>query len=283
MHSLRFSRAVKLLLIPGSWMEYFRWSNFWAKILFKYAFPVFGDKFRKWATADSTSTIVSFNQVEKIITARQNLVVRKSQGTSIFSKTSEFYLKYPFVIVAYDCICRSVHPKACEPKQACIIIGKKVTDFLLEYRPKRTRVLTPEQTIQIVKNHRKNAGMNTVSMNSDSVNICNDCKCCCGHLEMLFKYNIDLLDSSGYVSIVNHATCIGCGACVKVCPFNAIRIAENKAQVNWDRCMGCGICVEICPQNALSLTRDEKKGRLLEIVELQRLPPITKNILPILQ
>ncbi len=45
--------------------------------------------------------------------------------------------------------------------------------------------------------------------------------------------------------------CIGCGACVKVCPVNAISIKNEKASVSV-RCWGCGKCFKACPQKAMS-------------------------------
>jgi len=50
--------------------------------------------------------------------------------------------------------------------------------------------------------------------------------------------------------------CIGCGICVKVCPFGAIIVDENiKKAVVLDNCTLCGACVNACPYNALSIER----------------------------
>jgi electron transfer flavoprotein alpha subunit len=46
--------------------------------------------------------------------------------------------------------------------------------------------------------------------------------------------------------------CIGCGACVDVCPFGALTLVDDLAVVN-DKCTACGACLEVCPVNALSL------------------------------
>ena len=54
-----------------------------------------------------------------------------------------------------------------------------------------------------------------------------------------------------HISISSKSSCTGCGACVNVCPKNAISISLNKegfyeASVNEDKCVNCGICQTIC-------------------------------------
>lgn len=46
--------------------------------------------------------------------------------------------------------------------------------------------------------------------------------------------------------------CCGCGACVQVCPNDAIKVIRNtygfyEAQVNKDLCISCGKCIQVCP------------------------------------
>ena len=47
--------------------------------------------------------------------------------------------------------------------------------------------------------------------------------------------------------------CRGCGLCTKVCPYNAIRINEEKkkAEVIEAACAGCGTCAAECPFGAI--------------------------------
>ena len=50
------------------------------------------------------------------------------------------------------------------------------------------------------------------------------------------------------------ARCAACGACVQVCPRDAIEIWKGCfAVVEPDRCVGCGKCAGICPAGALTL------------------------------
>jgi ferredoxin len=45
--------------------------------------------------------------------------------------------------------------------------------------------------------------------------------------------------------------CTGCGACIDVCPVNAIAMKEGKAEIDMDKCIRCGKCHDICPVNAV--------------------------------
>ena len=46
-------------------------------------------------------------------------------------------------------------------------------------------------------------------------------------------------------------SCIGCGKCVKTCPFEAITLENNLAYIDPNKCKSCRKCVEVCPQNSI--------------------------------
>lgn len=46
-------------------------------------------------------------------------------------------------------------------------------------------------------------------------------------------------------------SCNGCGACIDVCPDQAINLIENKAVINESLCSDCGVCENACPQDAI--------------------------------
>jgi Na+-translocating ferredoxin:NAD+ oxidoreductase RNF subunit RnfB len=45
--------------------------------------------------------------------------------------------------------------------------------------------------------------------------------------------------------------CISCGACVKVCPFDAPAIENNLSSIDLEKCRVCGLCVGKCPTKAI--------------------------------
>jgi len=51
---------------------------------------------------------------------------------------------------------------------------------------------------------------------------------------------------------IDESKCNGCGACVKICPVEAITV-DKKAVVDPEKCVDCGTCVDECPSNAISM------------------------------
>lgn len=50
--------------------------------------------------------------------------------------------------------------------------------------------------------------------------------------------------------IIKKELCTGCGECVSECPFSAIDLVDNCAQMN-DQCVLCQSCLEVCPTGAI--------------------------------
>ncbi len=57
--------------------------------------------------------------------------------------------------------------------------------------------------------------------------------------------------------IIDKELCTGCGECVDSCPFEALELVEDKAQVN-EACTLCGACEEACPEEAITVPEVER-------------------------
>ena len=51
---------------------------------------------------------------------------------------------------------------------------------------------------------------------------------------------------------VDKEKCIGCGACIAVCPNEAISMKNGKAIIDQKKCNKCLQCIDICPVQAIS-------------------------------
>jgi heterodisulfide reductase subunit C len=65
----------------------------------------------------------------------------------------------------------------------------------------------------------------------------------------------------GFVACVNERTCVACGLCVEVCPYDAVELVQKRvlghektvAQVNAALCMSCGVCAASCRSASIDL------------------------------
>lgn len=67
---------------------------------------------------------------------------------------------------------------------------------------------------------------------------------------------------------VDREICGYCGACVSVCPTNAVELVDIYLRIDPDRCIGCLACLKVCPLGAMKLNSEYMKYEASEIPEL---------------
>lgn len=57
--------------------------------------------------------------------------------------------------------------------------------------------------------------------------------------------------------------CLGCGTCVEVCDFDALKIVNGIAVVDKEKCTSCQACMPVCPKGLIDLVPYEKDVAIL--------------------
>lgn len=50
--------------------------------------------------------------------------------------------------------------------------------------------------------------------------------------------------------VINQEKCLKCGACINMCPVQAIEMKDGKVIIDEEKCISCGTCASICPVQA---------------------------------
>jgi len=65
------------------------------------------------------------------------------------------------------------------------------------------------------------------------------------------KKNDIIINKKGRI-ILDEDMCIDCGACISLCPTEALRFNDDyKLEYSEENCIGCLICIDSCPRHAI--------------------------------
>jgi len=225
---------------------------------------------RKWIVDRYHSKILTPDQASRIITIDKEIPLQKLEQIVPHEIARSIVLNASPKIVAFECGCRHARPNPCQPTQVCLFIGEPYADFMREHHPAESRELTRNEALELLDQEHARGHLHAAWFKDAMLDrfyvLCNCCKCCCGGIENMVKYNSpSMMASSGYVVEADTSLCKACGTCVNFCPFSALSVENDLVAINWEKCMGCGVCVDKCPNKGLSLQRDEKKGMPLEV------------------
>ncbi|PKN32762.1 MAG: 4Fe-4S ferredoxin [Deltaproteobacteria bacterium HGW-Deltaproteobacteria-19] len=180
--------------------------------------------------------------------------LEETAGVTPYNRIREI-IRGEGLIALTPCICKQErgllgHP-CTKPQEVCMMFGN-FARFYIDNGYGREIGL--EEALQVLDVAEANGLVLTCSNALKLETLCCCCTCCCPTLK-----NIKVLRSparyilSYYRAIIDDDACVGCDACVEICPMNAIGPGQDAPEISEKRCIGCGLCVGRCPAGALSL------------------------------
>ncbi|MEM1514102.1 MAG: 4Fe-4S binding protein [Candidatus Thermoplasmatota archaeon] len=103
---------------------------------------------------------------------------------------------------------------------------------------------------KIINTKKSGIRIDKKSIVEDIPKVCthgNDC-----NFECITACKFDAMKKKNGIVYVDYEKCIGCKACQRACPLNAVWIHEKKAY-KCDLCNGSPQCIKFCSQDAISL------------------------------
>lgn len=212
--------------------------------------------------------VIPLDAATRLVTVREEIRLTNLEQIIPYAKARDIIIKNPDHILALDCPCRSARSNPCLPLDVCLIIGEPFVSFVEEHHPRRSRRITPQEAVEILRAEDERGHVHHAFFKDAMLGrfyaICNCCQCCCGAMQA-HQHGTPMLASSGYLCQVDEILCRNCGECKSYCQFGALSTGEAHCEVDREKCMGCGVCVSKCPQGALSLALEPTRGIPLEI------------------
>ena len=92
-------------------------------------------------------------------------------------------------------------------------------------------------------------GYSCIHVTDDGIKACNQCGMC-AKVCPLDCISVNKLG----VSVIDKNECMGCCACVDICPQGVMVKSLDKPIAS--KCIACGICAKACPMGVLEIVKD---------------------------
>jgi len=171
------------------------------------------------------------------------------------------------LIAVAHCPCRvtySMRGKGCDhPTEVCMKFND-LARFAIDKGI--AKEITKEEAWDVIKLSEESGLVHFVdNAEGDVQHNCNCCGCACWNVGNIRRRKIprDALMATYFLRETDEDECTSCGACVDVCPVDALELEDEFPRVDEEWCIGCGVCATVCPTRAAKMKlRSDRTGEL---------------------
>ncbi|MFA6320696.1 MAG: 4Fe-4S dicluster domain-containing protein [Candidatus Omnitrophota bacterium] len=196
----------------------------------------------------------------------RNAAMREHWGQVIPIEDVEKVLSIATSVVRVPCVCHKI--ASGKEKRVCFLVSLDDRLFDTEGMIDRSYFGPPDlakfekfdkrSAVDFMRNEELHGAIHTIwtEMTPFIGAICNCTDTGCIAINT-YKEMFPPFFHGEFVASIMENDCAGCGECVKICPFGALKLGDTtkKAEVAHNKCYGCGICRRVCKKNAISLER----------------------------
>lgn len=216
--------------------------------LFEAYGPIWFDQ-GPWKTLPQVRTI----PIHETIPVRTEVLAYESAESILRSKS---------LIAVQNCICRQegdLLGEPCgKPLETCLSFDNAAKSSIALGRG---RPISLDEALALLDQAQQAGLVLQPASSQNPIFMCACCDCCCGVLRQIKQEpNPASLVMSSFIASYDDALCIDCGACVAICPMDALEaLPSGTIHLSPERCIGCGLCTTRCPTGALVLERKAPK------------------------
>ena len=203
-------------------------------------------------------------EYELYLGARRKNVLYRLKGLELDAKTqrSDFLTQDEVMriideceteINVVPCDCKAMTYYHHKPTDVCLNIGADQFDINSQRSRGYGRKLSKDEAKDLIRECGKAGLMHNV----EEARICNCDSASCFPIRMAMDLESRLVyPRANYRIDYQREACTDCGACTKICNFNALSFtAYREVRFDPDKCYGCTICADNCPENAIRVEK----------------------------
>lgn len=94
---------------------------------------------------------VPLETAKRLVTINEAIAIPDLEQVIPYKRARSIIMHNPDHIVVLDCPCRSARQNPCLPLDVCLIVGEPFASFVQEHHPERSRRITQEEAVAILK------------------------------------------------------------------------------------------------------------------------------------